>query len=142
MAESATSRTRTLMTGAAVAAVVTAVVVALVPSEAQLGDALRLVLFHGASTWVNLLTFSATALASLAFLITRRTGLATWASALRWVSLPLWILNTTLGFLSMKIVWGGVLWREPRLQMTFWWARASTWTALTRALSPATARWF
>jgi hypothetical protein len=31
----------------------------------------------------------------------------------------LWTINTVLGVLSMQLIWGGILWDEPRLMMTF-----------------------
>jgi hypothetical protein len=104
----------------AVAAVVTAVLVFAIPPEQTLGELVRLVIFHGATTWVNLATFTLAALLSAAFLVSGRLGLYWWASAFRYVSLPLWIYNTVLGIVSMRLAWNGFNWAEPRLQMTFW----------------------
>jgi hypothetical protein len=124
-----------LLVALPVAAAVTAIVVALTPSDVMLGSSLRLVLFHGASTWVNLAAFTLTALASIVFLATRRTGLVAWAGALRWVALGLWVVNTTLGVISMRITWGGFLWSEPRLQMTFWVLLAALVIVMTDLLA-------
>jgi hypothetical protein len=101
-------------------AAVTAVLVFAIPPDQTLGGLVRLVIFHGATTWVNLATFTLAALFSAAFLVTSRLGLYWWASAFRYISLPLWLYNTVLGVLSMRLAWGGFTWAEPRLQMTFW----------------------
>ena len=103
-----------------VMAVVTAVLVFAIPPDRSLGGLVRLVIFHGATTWVNLATFTLAALMSAAFLVTSRLGFYWWASAFRYVSLPLWLVNTMLGVISMRLAWGGFEWAEPRLRMTFW----------------------
>jgi hypothetical protein len=89
-----------------------------IPPDAQLGAMVRFVMFHGASTWVNMVTFTLAGLAGLGYLFGAR-GLLAWGQALRWFSLPLWMVNTVLGILSMQFIWGGILWKEPRLLMTF-----------------------
>lgn len=101
-------------------AVVTAVLVFAIPPDQSLGGLVRLVIFHGATTWVNLATFTLAALFSAAFLVSSRLGLYWWASAFRYISLPLWLINTAMGVVSMRLAWGGFEWAEPRLQMTFW----------------------
>ena len=100
-------------------AVVTAVLVFAIPPDQTLGGLVRLVIFHGATTWVNLATFTLAALLSAAFLVSGRLGLYWWASAFRYVSLPLWLMNAVLGVVSMRLAWGGFEWDEPRLRMTF-----------------------
>ncbi len=89
-----------------------------IPPDEKLGTMVRFVMFHGASTWVNMGTFTLAGVAGIAF-AAGLSGLKPWGEALRWVSLPLWIINTILGILSMKLIWGGILWNEPRLLMTF-----------------------
>lgn len=101
-----------------VAAVASAVAVMSIPPDARLGSLVRLAMFHGASTWVNMGTFLLAGLAGIAFVAGVKSTLP-WGQALRWVSLALWIVNTVLGILSMKLNWGGILWNEPRLLMTF-----------------------
>jgi hypothetical protein len=89
-----------------------------IPPDERLGTMVRFVMFHGASTWVNMGTFTLAGLAGLAFAFGAKK-LGRWGEALRWFSLPLWTLNTILGILSMQLIWGGILWDEPRLLMTF-----------------------
>lgn len=89
-----------------------------IPPDARLGTMVRFVMFHGASTWVNMATFTLAGLAGAGYVLGLR-GMLRWGQALRWFSLPLWTVNTVLGILSMQLIWGGILWKEPRLLMTF-----------------------
>lgn len=112
-------RTRTTLTVLIALAVVGCVAaVLLTPPDEKLGAMVRFVMFHGASTWVNMATFTFAGIAGIAFLLGKQ-GARRWGEALRWVSLPLWIINSILGVLSMQLIWGGILWSEPRLAMTF-----------------------
>ena len=101
-----------------VTVVTCALAVTSIPPDAQLGSLVRFAMFHGASTWVNMATFTLAGLAGVAYVLGARKLLA-WNRALRWFSLPLWAVNTVLGILSMQLIWGGILWHEPRLLMTF-----------------------
>ncbi len=100
----------------------------LTPPDRDLGAVVRLLIFHGASTWVNLAAFAGAAVAAVWFLVKGSRGAFVWASSLRYVALGLWLINTFLGLLSMDLVWGGIRWGEPRLQMTFWILLASMLT--------------
>lgn len=89
-----------------------------IPPDARLGKMVRFVMFHGAATWVNMGTFTLAGLFGVAFIFGAK-GAQRWNEAFRWFSLPLWVVNTVLGIVSMKVLWGGILWDEPRLLMTF-----------------------
>lgn len=110
---------RTGLPGLIVAsAVACAFFVSRIPPDETLGTLVRFVMYHGASTWVNMATFTLAGMLGMAF----AAGLVRsprWGEAFRWISLPLWGINTVLGILSMKLIWGGILWDEPRLHMTF-----------------------
>lgn len=95
-----------------------AVAILSIPPDARLGTMVRFVMFHKASTWVNMATFTLAGLAGVGYILGAR-GLLRWGQAFRWFSLPLWTMNTVLGILSMQLIWGGILWKEPRLLMTF-----------------------
>ncbi|MCX8007691.1 MAG: hypothetical protein N3B11_06215 [Coriobacteriia bacterium] len=108
-----------LLAGLAGAGVVLAVAaVLLTPPDQKLGGMVRFVMYHGASTWVNMLTFTVAGVLGLATLA-GRDGARAFGEAFRWVALPHWVVNTILGLISMKLIWGGILWNEPRLMMTF-----------------------
>lgn len=112
------TRKKRMTVGLCLLAALLAVLVALVPIEAQLGHRLKLVLFHGASTWVNLLAISAAGVLSAVFLTTRRPGACGWASAFFRVALPMWVLNGVLGVISMWLAWSKLYWQEPKMLMT------------------------
>lgn len=114
---SKTARTA-LVAAIPLAVVACAVAILSIPPDARLGTMVRFVMFHGASTWVNMATFTLAGLFGLAYVAGLRRALR-WGQAFRWISLPLWGVNTVLGLLSMEWLWGDILWREPRLLMTF-----------------------
>ena len=103
---------------ASVAVIACAAAILLTPPDAKLGTMVRFVMFHGASTWVNMATFTLAGVFGIAYLL-GRSGSRRWGESLRWFSLPLWGVNSVLGVLSMQLLWGGILWSEPRLGMTF-----------------------
>ncbi|PKQ20502.1 MAG: hypothetical protein CVT66_05030 [Actinobacteria bacterium HGW-Actinobacteria-6] len=107
-----------LMSGIGFAAVVAAAAILVTPPDEKLGTMVRFVMFHGASTWVNMATFTLAGVFGVAYLL-GQGGARRWGESLRWASLPLWTINSILGLLSMQMIWGGILWTEPRLGMTF-----------------------
>ena len=115
-----TSRDRMLWIVIGLSLVACAALVAITPAEAMLGQYLKLVLFHGASTWVNLVTFSTAGVLAVAFLVNARPGTYAYAASARYISFGLWIFNTALGMLSARLTWGDAFIREPRLQASFW----------------------
>lgn len=100
----------------------------LIPPVEGLGDKVRLPMFHGGSTWVNLVTFSLMGIAGLVYLLTSRRGAYAWSAGLRWVSAPLWLLNTVLGVIAAMGTWDFtgssqsplvVITEDPRLMTQF-----------------------
>ena len=114
------SRDRILWIVIAVSLLACAALVFFTPADAMLGNYLKLVLFHGGSTWVNLLTFTAAGALAAAFLVNGRPGTYAYTASARYVSFGLWIFNTVLGMLSARLTWGDSFIREPRLQASFW----------------------
>ena len=104
----------------ALVGIVVAVLVFTLPPDVQLGTTLRLVIYHGAQTWVNMALFTFAAVAAAVYLISRNTIAYKWATGFRYVAVPLWILNTVLGLVSSKVAWGAINMEEPRLQATFY----------------------
>jgi hypothetical protein len=90
------------------------------PPVLQLGTLVRLVILHGASTWVNMAAFTLAGLAGLAYVVTRRDPLHRIGAGFRYIAVPWWILNTALGLLSSRLAWNSINLAEPRLQATFW----------------------
>lgn len=106
--------------GAAAFMLATGALALSVPLDVKLGKLVQFVTFHGASTWVNMMLFTVAGLIAIVFLLTRREGVYRTASAVRYVGLPLWLVNTSLGVVSSQLAWGGINWSEPRLQASFW----------------------
>ena len=100
--------------------VATGVCIAATPFEVMLGHYLKLVLFHGASTWVNLATFTLAGVLAAAYLVSGRLGTYAYVAASRYVSFSLWIFNTVLGSAAAWLTWGPGFWSEPRLRVSFW----------------------
>jgi hypothetical protein len=90
------------------------------PPVLQLGTLVRLVIFHGASTWVNMAAFTLAGLAGIAYVAARRDPLYRIGAAFRYIAVPWWIVNTGLGLLSSRLAWNSINLAEPRLQATFW----------------------
>lgn len=111
--------------GAAGAALFTA----LFPAVEGLGTKVRLPVFHGAMTWVNLGTFTLMAVAAAVFLATRDGRWYRATEGLRWVSVPVWVAGSVLGLLAALNTWDfsgssssplEVAAADPRLTAQFW----------------------
>ena len=117
---SLTPVTRRLLAAAiAVFAVAAGALTFVVPADVQLGTMVRLPIFHGASTWVNMALFALAGIFGLAYAATRRDSLYAWASAFRYLAVPWWIVNTVLGIVSMRLLWNVIDLSEPKLLATF-----------------------
>lgn len=75
------------------------------PAVEGLGTKVRLPVFHGAMTWVNLGAFTLVALAALAYVATRRELFYRAAEGIRWVAVPLWLTGSILGLLAALKTW-------------------------------------
>jgi hypothetical protein len=76
-----------------------------IPAVKGLGNKVKLPLFHGASTWVDLMLFVLMGIAALAFLATRRDAVYAWEVGLRAVAAPLWLVNSVLGLIAALNTW-------------------------------------
>ncbi len=90
---------------------------AILPPEARLGSKVRLVYFH-ASIAENAIVFflMAAALAIIYFTSGRERSFLR-AKSFFLVGFYLWIFQTILGGLNMKIIWGEFFWTEPKAKM-------------------------
>jgi hypothetical protein len=76
-----------------------------IPAVKGLGDKVKLPLFHGASTWVDLMLFVFMGIAAIAYLITRRDSIYAWEVGLRAIAAPLWLVNSVLGLIAALNTW-------------------------------------
>lgn len=99
-----------------------------IPAVEGLGDKVRLPIFHGGSTWVNLATFSLMGLFGLSYVVFSREDLYRWAAGFRGVSAVLWLTNTVLGVIAAMQTWDftgssqpaiSVMREDPRLMAQF-----------------------
>lgn len=99
------------------------------PAVEGLGTKVRLPVFHGALTWVNLAAFALLGVVAVIALITRNENAYRWSEALRWTAVPLWIIGTVLGLLAALNTWDfsgskssrlEVVAADPRLMAQFW----------------------
>lgn len=128
--------TQTLSPGKRLAVFVSAVVfliaalvlTSFIPPVEGLGEKVRLPMFHGGSTWVSLVTFTIAGLFGLAYLVKPRPDLYRWAAGFRFISAPLWVINTVLGVVAAMQTWDFtgssqtpfvVIREDPRLMTQF-----------------------
>jgi len=99
---------RSLWLGAAAVAALAVVIGALVmsiPPVVGLGNKVKLPLLHGGSTWVNLMIFTLMGVFGLIYAFTRNESLYAWEVGFRAVAAPLWLVNSTLGFIAALSTW-------------------------------------
>jgi hypothetical protein len=98
--------TLTISLGAiAVLAVFVAVLVARIPEVVGLGTRVKLPIFHGGSTWVDLMLFVLLAIAAIVYLVRRTDEAYSWVVGMRAVALPLWAVNSALGLIAALSTW-------------------------------------
>jgi hypothetical protein len=99
------------------------------PPIEGLGNRVRLPVFHGAMTWVNLSAFVVLAIVAIVYLVTGRDAVYRWAEGFRWMSVPLWVVGSALGLLAALQTWDftgsksspmPVIAADPRLMAQAW----------------------
>jgi len=76
-----------------------------IPLVEGLGSKVKLPMFHGGSTWVDLMLFVLLGVFAIAYLITRRDGVYAWEVGLRAIAAPLWVVNSVLGLIAALNTW-------------------------------------
>lgn len=117
-----------VLAGALAFAIAAIVLAGRIPAVEGLGDKVRLPIFHGGSTWVNLITFGIMGLFGLLYVLLRREDLYRWAAGFRAVSAAMWVTNTVLGVIAAMNTWDfsgsqqapiSVVREDPRLMAQF-----------------------
>jgi hypothetical protein len=75
------------------------------PAVEGLGTKVRLPVFHGAMTWVNLAGFSIMGVLALVYAVTQRESVYRWESGLRWVAVPTWLAGSAFGLMAALNTW-------------------------------------
>ena len=89
----------------AIGAVLAAACTLLFPAVEGLGTKVRLPVFHGAMTWVNLAAFSVVALLALAHVVTGKRIFYAAEEGVRWVAIPMWLIGSGLGLMAALNTW-------------------------------------
>lgn len=77
----------------------------LIPAVKGLGSKVKLPMFHGASTWVDLMLFILMGIVAVLYLVTRKDSVYAWEVGLRSVAAPLWVINSVLGLIAALSTW-------------------------------------
>ena len=93
------------LSAVAALAVFVAMLVVHIPVVVGLGTRVKLPIFHGASTWVNLMLFVLLGIAAIVYVVRRSDALYAWIVGLRAVALPLWAVNSVLGLIAALNTW-------------------------------------
>lgn len=113
----------------AVLAAVAAFLVSRIPIVEGLGAKVRLPIFHGGSTWVNLAMFTLMGVMALVHLAVRRRSVYAWEYGFRAVAAPMWLVNSVLGVIAALNTWDFsgskeppllAVRQDPRLMAQFW----------------------
>ncbi len=95
--------------------VTSAVILAFIPPEEQLGSWIRLIILHGILSLVGLIAIYAAGVLGIVHLVTKQRSVGLWSREIGLSAIVLWFIGTALSFVSMRVAWGGMLWNEPHM---------------------------
>lgn len=105
---------------ALVCIVLLAVLVALLaPRERTLGSGIRSVYLHVSATWAGLSGFFLLGALGLVLLFWPNRRLGAWVRSIGWAAVMLFAVGYVLSLVAARVNWGGVLWQEPRVRVSF-----------------------
>ncbi len=100
-------------------AALSAVILALMPSEKTIGQVIKIVYLHGALSRAGMIGFWAAAVAGALFLIRPRAAFSNWSQALLLSGWAYWTAHFLVSIPATRLTWGPwVAWGEPRVTMT------------------------
>jgi hypothetical protein len=76
-----------------------------IPAVVGIGNKVKLPLFHGGSTWVDLMVFTLMGAAAIVYLVRPSNRVYAWEVGFRTVAAPLWAINSVLGFIAALSTW-------------------------------------
>jgi len=94
-----------IIMAASVSLVASVLLTNLIPPVVGLGETVRLPIYHGASTWVNLGALSLLGGFAVAYLALGLRELYRWAVGFRLIGATMWLINTVLGALAAMKTW-------------------------------------
>ncbi len=84
------------------------------PAEETLGSNVKLIYFHASIAQSGIIFFILAGI--LALFSLKKMSFFSWSKAFELMAFTLWIVQSLLGALIMKLVWGGFLWSEPKVK--------------------------
>ncbi len=91
----------------------------LAPSEARLGNLVKLVYLHAALVWVGLASFSVAGVLGLVALLVRRKVWYSGSQAAGIAALVVWVVYAISAVIVTGLTWGQwIAWEEPRVRAT------------------------
>jgi hypothetical protein len=87
------------------------------PPEKDLGSKVRLVYFHASIAENSIIFFVLGGLFALLSFMRKNSEFYGRAVSFFLVGFYLWILQTILGGINMKVIWGNFFWSEPKARM-------------------------
>jgi hypothetical protein len=100
-------------------AVITLILLLLLPPEQMLGHIIKVVFLHGALVQTGLLTFAAAGIVGLGYLVFRRETLYLWCLAAQKTGVVVWSLYILSSIVVTYLAWGiPVAWNEPRVRIS------------------------
>lgn len=94
-----------------------ALLLAVMPPEATLGQKVRLVYFHASTAENSIIFFVFAAISAAVYLASRKDSFIMKAVSFFKVAFYLWIVQTIFGAINMKVIWGNFFWNEPKARM-------------------------
>lgn len=89
----------------------------IMPPEVKLGNKVRLVYFHASIAENSIIFFVMAGIASILFFIRKSENMFLRSASFFSVGFYLWVFQTLLGAVNMKIIWGNFFWSEPKVKM-------------------------
>ncbi len=90
------------------------------PSEATLGDAVKIVYLHGAAERISMVAFWSGAALGLYQLLRPDAWNERWTRALLETALVGWLAQFVISLPAQFLAWGGFSWNEPRVSGALW----------------------
>ncbi|MGQ9490829.1 MAG: hypothetical protein ACUVR4_09425 [Anaerolineae bacterium] len=98
---------------------VASLVLVLMPAERNLGQVIKIVYLHGALSRAGMSGLLAAGATGLAYLVSRKSGLARWTQGLLLSGWGFWVAHFLISMPATRLTWGPwVAWGEPRVTMT------------------------
>jgi hypothetical protein len=94
-----------------------AILLAVAPAEATLGNGIKAVYLHVALTWAGMAGLMVAGLLGLGAAVANRELWYDWAYTIAWVALAFHAGGTAMSVVAGNVNWGAMFWQEPRTRV-------------------------